>query len=64
MEVPVLPKEPQAESRDESLSSADGALLSFVDFWHAVEFSRIKRTPSHDLSAALRGNPVKLTGPP
>jgi hypothetical protein len=48
--------------RDESLASADGALLSFVDFWHAVEFSRIKRAPSHNLSVVFGGNLVKLTG--
>ena len=48
--------------RDESLASADGALLSFVDFWHAVEFSRIKRAPSHNPSVVFRGNLVKLTG--
>jgi hypothetical protein len=42
-------------------SSADGALLSFVDFWHAVEFSRIKRTPLRSLPALPRGNLPKFT---
>jgi hypothetical protein len=40
-------------------SLADGALLSFVDFWHAVEFSRIKRTPSPALRPAP-GQPEQI----
>ena len=31
-----------------------------IDFWHAVEFSRNRRTPTRNLSATRRGNPSSL----
>ena len=35
-----------------------------IDFWHAVEFSRIARTPTRHLPAAHRGNRSNLPDPP
>ena len=51
---------PDTHPKEQAPSHPADEVKIGIDFWHAVEFSRNRRTPTRNLSATRRGNPSSL----